>query len=638
MKVRAWAAAALAASLLATACGGDDTETPTRARPRPPPRRRPRTAPRRRATAPTGPRSWSSGLVPSREADKLVESAQPLADAMSEALGIEVEAFVPQDYTALTEAMASGQADVGAFGPLGVVRAIDQANVEFILQSERFGSYTYHTQYMTNAPDTYCTDEPAADEDGNLYCNGTLDADEGPAGADAIAKIEAGATLSYVDPTSTSGYLIPALQMIEAGVDLDALETSFAGGHDASVLAVYNGDVEVGLSFDDARGTIAEQFPDVGEKVVVFAYSEEIPNDGFVIRADLPDSLKQAFVDAMLEYASTDAGKETLDAIYEIGGLREGDEADLDVVRARRRRARRHLRGLTRDEVTDDGAGRVCAAGSPSSRPPRTVAGSRDPMIEFTNASVTYPGGVHALKDLTLTIPDGEMVVIVGLSGAGKSTLIRAVNGLVPLTSGSVVVDGQDLSDASGDELRRVRSRIGMIFQGFNLVKRTSVLNNVLMGRLYETPTWRTLLGRYRAADVELAMRALETVEIVEKAYVRASHLSGGQQQRVAIARALAQEPSIFLADEPVASLDPPTSHVVMRDLQRINRQLGMTVVTNLHFLDLARQYGDRIIGLRAGELVFDGEGAEVDEQVFEDIYGRSLTADDVMGRNEPAL
>lgn len=336
MKVRTWAAAALAASLFATACGGDDatdteTEEPTGSETT-------TEAPTGEGSEAAGDRSdWPEklvlGLVPSREADKLVESAQPLADALAEALGIEVEAFVPQDYTALTEAMASGQADIGAFGPLGVVRAIDQAGVEFILQSERFGSYTYHTQYMTNDPDTYCTDEPTADEDGFLFCNGTLEADEGPAGADAIAQLEAGTTLAYVDPTSTSGYLIPALQMIEAGVDVDGLESSFSGGHDASVLAVYNGDVEVGLSFDDARGTIEEQFPDVGEKVVVFAYSEEIPNDGFVIRADLPDSLKQAVVDAMLEYASTDAGKETLNAIYEIDGLREGDEAELDVVR-----------------------------------------------------------------------------------------------------------------------------------------------------------------------------------------------------------------------------------------------------------------------------------------------------------------
>jgi phosphonate transport system ATP-binding protein len=174
-----------------------------------------------------------------------------------------------------------------------------------------------------------------------------------------------------------------------------------------------------------------------------------------------------------------------------------------------------------------------------------------------------------------------------------------------------------------------------MIFQTFNLVKRTTVLNNVLMGRLHNTGTMRSLVGWYRAEDIEIAMRALERVSIVEKAYVRAANLSGGQQQRVGIARALAQEPKILLADEPVASLDPPTSHVVMRDLQRINRDLGITTIVNLHFLDLAKVYGERIIGLRAGELVYDGTGARADENVFRDIYGRSLTADDVMG--EPA-
>ena len=258
-------------------------------------------------------------------------------------------------------------------------------------------------------------------------------------------------------------------------------------------------------------------------------------------------------------------------------------------------------------------------------------------MITFDKASVTYPGGVHALKDLTLEIPDGEMLVTVGLSGAGKSTLIRAINGLVPLTSGDVIVDGVSVRGASGQQLRELRSHVGMIFQTFNLVKRTSVLNNVLMGRLHSTGTLRSLLGWYRPEDVEIAMQALERVDIVEKAYVRAANLSGGQQQRVGIARALAQQPTILLADEPVASLDPPTSHVVMRDLQRINRELGITTIVNLHFLDLAKVYGERIIGLRAGELVYDGNGAQADEHVFRDIYGRSLTADDVMGAAEPA-
>ena len=260
-------------------------------------------------------------------------------------------------------------------------------------------------------------------------------------------------------------------------------------------------------------------------------------------------------------------------------------------------------------------------------------------MIRFEKASVTYPGGVHALRDLDLEIPDGQMLVIVGLSGAGKSTLIRAVNGLVPADARATSSwTACSVRGASARQLRELRSHIGMIFQTFNLVKRASVIDNVLMGRLHRTGTVRSLLGRYRADDVEVAMQALERVDIVEKAYVRAANLSGGQQQRVGIARALAQEPTILLADEPVASLDPPTSHVVMRDLARINRELGITTIVNLHFLDLAKVYGERIIGLRAGSLVYDGTGAQADEGVFRDIYGRSLTADDLMGAAEPAL
>ena len=254
-------------------------------------------------------------------------------------------------------------------------------------------------------------------------------------------------------------------------------------------------------------------------------------------------------------------------------------------------------------------------------------------MIRFSKANVTYPNGVSAMKDLDLQIDDGEFVVIVGLSGAGKSTLIRAVNGLVPLTSGELNVNGNEVHNLNRAGMRELRSDVGMIFQGFNLVDRTTVLKNVLMGRLHKVPTWRTLVGKYPQADIDIAARALERVEILEKTYTRASDLSGGQRQRVGIARALAQEPSIILADEPVASLDPPTSHVVMRYLQQISRELGITTIVNLHFLDLATAYADRIIGLRDGALVFDGPGSECDETVFESIYGRSLTADDTMAK-----
>lgn len=251
-------------------------------------------------------------------------------------------------------------------------------------------------------------------------------------------------------------------------------------------------------------------------------------------------------------------------------------------------------------------------------------------LIDFTNTSVTYPGGLTALKDVTLSIEEGEFVVIVGLSGAGKSTMLRAINGLVPV-SGSVLVDGREVVGASSSELRAIRSEVGMIFQTFNLVNRSRVINNALMGRLSRIPRWRSFFGMWPPDDKEIALESLERVDIVEKAYVRASDLSGGQQQRVGIARALAQEPKIILADEPVASLDPVTSHMVMRDLQRINREMGITTLINLHFLDLARQYGRRLVGLNDGRVVFDGDISEVDDDVFRGIYGRAITPDDLL-------
>lgn len=252
-------------------------------------------------------------------------------------------------------------------------------------------------------------------------------------------------------------------------------------------------------------------------------------------------------------------------------------------------------------------------------------------MIEFQNVDVTYPGGLKALKNVSLTIETGELVVIVGLSGAGKSTLLRAINGFVPITAGSVKVDGTEVRGADAKTLRELRSNIGMIFQTFNLVNRTTVINNVLMGRLSKVSRWRSMLGLWPASERELALQALERVEIVEKAYVRASDLSGGQQQRVGIARALAQQPTVVLADEPVASLDPVTSHTVMQDLRRINRELEITTIINLHFLDLARSYGQRLIGLRDGELVYDGQIKDVGEDTFREIYGRAVTPDDLL-------
>jgi len=253
-------------------------------------------------------------------------------------------------------------------------------------------------------------------------------------------------------------------------------------------------------------------------------------------------------------------------------------------------------------------------------------------MIKFENVSVTYPGGVEALKDLNLEIKDGDFIIIVGLSGAGKSTLLRTVNNLVKPSTGSVYLEGKNVTSAKKKELKKIRSQIGMIFQTFNLVNRSTVLKNVLTGRLSNISTIRSILGLWPKDQKEMAFEALNQVEILEKAYVRASNLSGGQQQRVGIARALSQKPKVMLADEPVASLDPITSRVVMSYLKKINNELGITTIVNLHFLDLAKDFGDRLIGLRDGKLVFDGNVNDVSDEDFENIYGRSIKSSDLIG------
>ncbi len=253
-------------------------------------------------------------------------------------------------------------------------------------------------------------------------------------------------------------------------------------------------------------------------------------------------------------------------------------------------------------------------------------------MLQFIDVTKTYSNGVHALKKVNLKIDDGEFVAVIGLSGAGKSTLLRSINKMIPVTSGKILVDDVDVASLSGRKLRLLRRGIGMIFQSFNLVKRMSVFNNVLMGRVAFHPAFLTLLGIFPKTDKLMALEALDTLGILEKTYIRADQLSGGQQQRVALARALTQKPRLILADEPVASLDPVTTVQVMDDFARINHDFGITILANMHHVDLALKYAKRIIGIREGEIVFDGGADEVTDEVLVRIYGRSLKHDEILG------
>ena len=242
-------------------------------------------------------------------------------------------------------------------------------------------------------------------------------------------------------------------------------------------------------------------------------------------------------------------------------------------------------------------------------------------MLRVQNLTKTYPNGTEALKDVSFEVKDGEFLVVIGLSGSGKSTLLRCINRLIDPTSGKIFWDDVDVTAASSAELLHIRRHIGMVFQQFNLVKRSSVLTNVLSGRLGYVNPWLSLLGIWPASEKQRALDALGRVGIADKASSRADALSGGQQQRVGIARALMQEPRIILADEPVASLDPVLSHSILQYLEQLNKE-GMTVICSLHFLDLVHRYATRVIALKDGLKVFEGLPQEIDRAKFKEIYG----------------
>ena len=288
--------------------------------------------------SPEAPESLVLGLVPSQDIDQLVLDGDVLAELLSAELGIPVEALVTDSgYSALVIAMQTGQADIGMFGPIALVQSVDQAGAVPILQSVRFGSSTYVTQWMTNDPDRFCEDEVVyVDKDGADYgyCNGTDGTSDGPLGESSIALITQDEAISFVDESSASGYYYPATQLGEAGLDVFALSGSFfAGGHPNSVLAVYNGDAVVGTSYNDARTSVVEETPDVGEKVVVFGYSPNIPNDGVSVSSELSEEWQQKIADAFLAIAETEEGAAALSAVYNIDGLVPADLDALDAAR-----------------------------------------------------------------------------------------------------------------------------------------------------------------------------------------------------------------------------------------------------------------------------------------------------------------
>ena len=244
-------------------------------------------------------------------------------------------------------------------------------------------------------------------------------------------------------------------------------------------------------------------------------------------------------------------------------------------------------------------------------------------MIEFKNVSKTYPNGTKGLQNVNLKIEQGEFIAIIGLSGAGKSTLIRTINRMIDTTEGELIVDDTNVSELKGKSLRRFRRKIGMIFQSFNLVSRSTVIRNVLTSNVPDMPWYKVLLGIYSKEQKTHALEALDKVGILDKAYNRCDELSGGQQQRVALARTLNQNPSIILADEPVASLDPIMADVVMSDFARINKEMNISILLNIHHVDLALKYATRVIGVRSGHKVYNGKAIPTSKDDAKEVAGK---------------
>ena len=247
-------------------------------------------------------------------------------------------------------------------------------------------------------------------------------------------------------------------------------------------------------------------------------------------------------------------------------------------------------------------------------------------MLEIKNLTKIYDDGTVAIKNVSFTVPDGEFLVVIGLSGSGKSTLLRCINRLIEPTEGKIFWNGKDITHIKGEELRSVRREIGMIFQSFNLVRRSSVIKNVMAGRLGYTKTIPSLFNKFSEKDRKKAHKVIDRLEIEDQTYKRADELSGGQQQRVGIARALMQDPKMILADEPVASLDPVLAHSILMNLEKLNQEDKITIICSLHYLDLVQRYASRVIGLREGEIVYEGSKEQIralTDEEFKEIYGQ---------------
>lgn len=593
------------------------------------------------------------GLNPSERSENVQKNAEVLARLISERSGLPVKIFVAQDYSGLVEALRGRTIDFAFFAPVSYVFAERIADARVLLKAERKGKPYYYGCIVVNADSAYRT----------------------------LADLK-GRNIAWVDPTSASGYIFPKAALVEAGVDPDRYfgRQTFAGGHDAVLLSVINGTITAGATYSNDTTGEDGSWTQLGDgafkgRVRPIFFSRPIPGDNLATTRHLIDErpdIVAKVTNAVRSLTEDPAGRQLMQQMYHVDAMIPAVSTDYEPVRA------------AADLLKLDISGRIGGAKGPASRQEKDRADERDrnAVISFvvfaiagamglalllfqtvrerrgrraflknvapgsgspttaTTTGVPASAGAQfvgrgltviyrdkdgaeftALRDVAIEIPAGQFIAVIGLSGAGKSTFLRCLNRMAEPATGTLLFEGRDVTHVQGAELIALRRQIGFIFQQFNLVKTISVLKNVLSGRLSHVPWLRSMLGRFSGRDREIALRYLKEVGLSDKIHSRADRLSGGQQQRVAIARALAQEPKVILADEPMASLDPKLAEVVLQILRRFNRSEGITVVVNLHILQLARAYADRILAFRTGELAFDGTPDELTQEIVDEIY-----------------
>jgi phosphonate transport system ATP-binding protein len=600
-------------------------------------------------SAPEAKKTIVIGLNPSERSENVQRNADILADLITRRTGMATKIHVAQDYSGLVEALRSRTIDFAFFAPVSYVFAERYADARVLLKAERNGKPYYYGCIVVNADSNYRT----------------------------IADLK-GKNIAWVDPTSASGHIFPRAALVERGIDPQTFfnRQTFAGGHDAVLLAVINGTITAGATY--CNDTLGENgsWTQLGDgafsnKIRPILFSDPIPGDNLATTQYMLDNYPEivtALTTAVQGLTDTEDGKALMQQMYHVDAMVPATSADYDPVRRaaallnldisgkigaddtsasagqREKDARRDrnttlswialaigavliVATLTMQTLRKHQQKQRISISTPSSPSPHSIPGSGPGSSQFAlrNLTVAFQdekgASFTALDRVNLNIQSGEFVAVIGLSGAGKSTLLRTLNRMNTPSSGTLYFEGNDITHVQGRELIEVRKRIGFIFQQFNLVRNISVLRNALTGTLSRVSALRGMLGLFPRAEIELAERYLHEVGLGDKIHSRSSTLSGGQQQRVAIARALAQKPHVILADEPMASLDPKLSTVILQLLRRFNREEGITVVVNLHVLELATRYADRIIALRKGRIVFDGPPDTLTPDQIESIY-----------------